>query len=231
VFPNDGIRITPHYIRRVVSPDGSPLQERAPQVHQVISVDIAREMMMLLEAVVQHGTAAAASQMNHALGGKTGTTNNYTDAWFVGFSPSVTCGTWIGFDDRRSLGDKETGARAALPIWMDFMKAAVADVPNEQFPRANAPKKKLDVAMTPDQAPAPAPAAADNGDDNVDTTAPPPPPPQNAVPPPVPADQTTPNDEGSPAAGPQLPAPKKLAVVPSQKSPAGSPQKPNEQQN
>jgi penicillin-binding protein 1A len=231
VFPNDGIRITPHYIRRVVSPDGSPLQERAPQVHQVISVDIAREMMMLLEAVVQHGTAAAASQMNHALGGKTGTTNNYTDAWFVGFSPSVTCGTWIGFDDRRSLGDKETGARAALPIWMDFMKAAVADVPNEQFPRANAPKKKLDVAITPDQAPAPAPAASDNGDDNVDTTAPPPPPPQNAVPPPVPADQTTPNDEGSSAAGPQLPAPKKLAVVPSQKSTAGSPQKPNEQQN
>jgi penicillin-binding protein 1A len=231
VFPNDGIRITPHYIRRVVSPDGSPLQERAPQVHQVISVDIAREMMMLLEAVVQHGTAAAASQMNHALGGKTGTTNNYTDAWFVGFSPSVTCGTWIGFDDRRSLGDKETGARAALPIWMDFMKAAVADVPNEQFPRANAPKKKLDVAITPDQAPAPAPAAADNGDGNVDTTAPPPPPPQNAVPPPVPADQTTPNDEGSPAAGPQLPAPKKLAVAPSQKSPVGSPQKPNEEQN
>jgi penicillin-binding protein 1A len=215
VFPNDGIRITPHYIRRVVSPDGSPIEERAPEVHQVIPVDIARQMMMLLEAVVQHGTGAAASQMNHALGGKTGTTNDYTDAWFVGFSPSVTCGTWVGFDDRRSLGEKETGARAALPIWMDFMKVAIAENPNEQFPRANAPKKKLEVAITPpDQTTAAAPAAADSSDDNLDTT-PPPPPPQNAVPPPVPADQATPNDEGSPAPGPQLPPPKKPLVVPS----------------
>ena len=226
VFPNDGIRVTPHYIRRVVSPDGSPLQERAPEVREVISVGIAREMMTMLQAVVQHGTAAAASQMNHALGGKTGTTNDYTDAWFIGFSPSVTCGTWIGFDDRRSLGEKETGARAALPIWMDFMKVAIADKPNEQFPRANAPKKKLDVAVTPpDQQTA---ASAAPADDNVDTTTPPPPP-QNAVPPPVPADQTMPNDEGFPAAGPQLPAPSKPIVVPlPQKPPVGQPRKPNE---
>ncbi len=211
VFPNDGIRITPHYIRRVVSPDGSPLQERAPQVREVISVDIAREMMMLLEAVVQHGTAAAAAQMNHAFGGKTGTTNDYTDAWFIGFSPSITAGTWIGFDDRRSLGEKETGARAALPIWMDFMKVAVADRPNEQFSRANAPKKKLELAITPDETPTP-PAAAENSDDNVDTT-PPPPPPQSAVPPPAPVNQAAPNDEAAPAPGPQLPAPKHPVVV------------------
>jgi len=212
VFPNDGIRITPHYIRRVVSPDGNPIQERAPEVREVIPVDIAREMMVLLQAVVQHGTAAAASQMNHAFGGKTGTTNDYTDAWFIGFSPSITAGTWIGFDDRRTLGEKETGARAALPIWMDFMKVAVADRPNEQFSRANAPKKKLEVAITPpDQQPT-APAA-DNGDDNVDTS-PPPPPPQNAVPPPVPANGATPNDEGVPSPGPQLPAPRRPVVVP-----------------
>ncbi len=212
VFPNDGIRITPHYIRRVVSPDGNPIQERAPQVREVISVDIAREMMVLLQAVVQHGTAAAASSMNHAFGGKTGTTNDYTDAWFIGFSPSVTAGTWIGFDDRRSLGEKETGARAALPIWMDFMKVAVADRPNEQFPRANAPKKKLEVAITPpDQQPA-APAA-DNGDE-VDESTPPPPPPQSAVPSPAPLNQPLPNDEPAPVAGPQLPAPKRPTVVP-----------------
>ena len=79
------------------------------------------------------GTGAAAAQLKHPLGGKTGTTNDYTDAWFIGFSPSVTCGTWIGFDDRQSLGEKETGARAALPIWMDFMRAAIADKPNEAF--------------------------------------------------------------------------------------------------
>jgi len=115
VFPNDGIHIGPHYIRRVLEVDGQPLQQPRTQVSEAISVDIAREMMVLLQAVVQHGTAAAAAQMKHALGGKTGTTNNYTDAWFVGFSPSITCGTWIGFDNRQSLGDKETGARAALP--------------------------------------------------------------------------------------------------------------------
>jgi penicillin-binding protein 1A len=179
---------------------------------------------MLLEAVVQHGTAAAASSMNHAFGGKTGTTNDYTDAWFVGFSPSVTCGTWIGFDDRRSLGEKETGARAALPIWMDFMKVAVADRPNEQFSRANAPKKKLEVAITPPEEPAPPPppAAAESSDDNVDTT-PPPPPPQSAVPPPAPVNQPAPNDEAAPAPGPQLPAPKRPVVV--QKKPS------DEQQN
>jgi len=221
VFPNDGIRITPHYIRRVVSPDGTPMQEHAPQVREVISVNIAREMMTLLQAVVQHGTAAAASSMNHALGGKTGTTNDYTDAWFLGFSPSITCGTWVGFDDRRSLGEKETGARAALPIWMQFMKVAVADRPNEQFSRANAPKKKLDVDVTQaEPQTTPPPAADDTADGSVDTT-PPPPPQQSAVPAPAPVNQGTPNDEGVPAPGPQLPAPKRPVVVP---------QKPQEQQ-
>ena len=148
-FPNDGIRIEPHFIRRVAQPDGLPLAEKTPQVRSVISVEIAREMMILLEAVTSHGTAAAASALNHALGGKTGTTNNYTDAWFLGFSPSVTCGTWVGFDNRQSLGDKETGAKAALPIWIDFMKAAIADKPDEQFSKANAPKKQIDVPLTP----------------------------------------------------------------------------------
>ena len=151
VFPNDGIRIAPHYIRRV-DPGGRAAAAAADdrEVREVLSVDIAREMMVLLQAVVQHGTAAAASQMKHAFGGKTGTTNGYTDAWFIGFSPSVTCGTWIGFDNRQSLGEKETGARAALPMWMDFMKAAVADKPNEEFARANAPKRQIEVQAEPD---------------------------------------------------------------------------------
>jgi penicillin-binding protein 1A len=186
------------------------MQEHAPEVREVISVDIAREMMVLLQAVVQHGTAAAASSMNHAFGGKTGTTNDYTDAWFIGFSPSITTGTWIGFDDRRTLGEKETGARAALPIWMDFMKVAVADRPNEQFSRANAPKRKLELAVTPpDQAPA---SAGDNGDDADDVT-PPPPPPQHAVPPAAPSNGAAPDDEAAPAPGPDLPAPKRPVVV------------------
>ena len=155
VFPNDGIRIEPHFIRRVVTPDGAPLQQKAPEMHEAISVDIARQMMILLEAVVQHGTAARAAAMKHAFGGKTGTTNNYTDAWFIGFSPSITCGTWIGFDNRQSLGEKETGAAAALPMWMDFMKVAVVDRPDEQFAKPNAPKKQLEVQQATEGEPPP----------------------------------------------------------------------------
>jgi penicillin-binding protein 1A len=88
--------------------------------------------------------------LKHPLGGKTGTTNDFTDAWFIGFSPSVTCGTWIGYDNRQSLGEKETGAKAALPMWMDFMRAAIANKPDEKFPEGGAPKKQLEVA-TPEQ--------------------------------------------------------------------------------
>lgn len=146
VFPSDGIRIAPHTIRRITQPDGLPLQQQRPQVSEVIPVNIASEMMVLLEAVVEHGTGAAALQLHHPLGGKTGTTNNFTDAWFLGFSPSVTCGTWVGFDNRQSLGDKETGAKAALPIWMDFMKAAIANKPNETFAAPHAPPRPIEVA-------------------------------------------------------------------------------------
>ena len=173
VFPNDGIRIEPHYIRRVTEADGTPLHEMPTEVKEVISLETARTMMQLLRAVVMQGTGAAASQLKHPLGGKTGTTNDYTDAWFVGFSPGVTCGTWIGFDDRQSLGEKETGARAALPMWMDFMRAVIAMRPNETFPTAGAPKRQLDVTMPGDADAAPVkktvPASdsdSDSGDDS-----------------------------------------------------------------
>jgi penicillin-binding protein 1A len=148
VFPNDGIRIEPRYIRKVTQADGLPLDAAPSQVSEVISVETARTMMQFLQAVVRYGTGASASQLKHPLGGKTGTTNDFTDAWFIGFSPSITCGTWIGFDDRESLGEKETGARAALPMWMDFMRAAIATKPDEAFPTTGAPKKKLDVPMS-----------------------------------------------------------------------------------
>ncbi len=157
VFPNDGIYIAPHYIRRVLEADGQPMQQPRTQVSEAIPVNIAREMMVLLQAVIQHGTAGAAAELKHALGGKTGTTNNYTDAWFVGFSPSITCGTWVGFDNRQSLGEKETGARAALPIWMSFMKVALADRPNEAFSQPNAPKKQIQVPVDLDTAGTPTP--------------------------------------------------------------------------
>ncbi|HEY6414109.1 MAG TPA: PBP1A family penicillin-binding protein [Edaphobacter sp.] len=176
VFPNDGIRIEPHYIRKVTQADGLPFDQKPTEVTEVTSVETARTMMQLLQAVVRMGTGGAASQLKHPLGGKTGTTNDYTDAWFIGFSPSITCGTWIGFDDRQSLGEKETGARAALPMWMDFMRMAIAAKPNETFAAEGAPKKVLDVPLSraevvkpasqiPDEEEpdAPAPPAANGG--------------------------------------------------------------------
>ncbi len=147
VFPNDGIRIAPHYIRKVTEADGVPLDSKNADVKEVISVETARSMMILLQAVIQHGTAVQAAGLKHPLGGKTGTTNDFTDAWFIGFSPSVTCGTWIGFDDRQSLGKGEQGAKAALPMWIDFMKAAIAGKDTEAFPTGNMPKKQLDVPV------------------------------------------------------------------------------------
>ena len=133
VFPNDGLRVTPRLIRKVENADGITLWEQPPAVNEVISQQTARTMMTLLEAVTAHGTGAAASQLNHPLGGKTGTTSDYTDAWFLGFSPSVTCGVWVGFDSRESLGKKETGAKTALPIWMDVMRVAITGKDDEQF--------------------------------------------------------------------------------------------------
>jgi penicillin-binding protein 1A len=185
VFPNDGIRIEPHYIRQVTQPDGVPLETHNPEVKEVISVDIARQMMILLQAVTKFGTGAAAAQLNHPLGGKTGTTNDYTDAWFVGFSPSVTCGTWIGFDDRQSLGSKETGAQAALPMWIDFMRAAIVGKDTEAFPTADAPKKVLAVPLTGEQPKKPAVEEPDPDDPDAKPTPAMPEKPPVASPPPA----------------------------------------------
>ena len=134
VFPNDGIRVKPHLIRKVTNADGITMWQDMPAVDEIISQQTARTMMQLFRAVTAHGTAAVAAQLNHPVGGKTGTTSDFTDAWFLGFSPSVTCGVWVGYDSRQSLGAKETGARAALPIWMAVMKTAIAGKDDEQFP-------------------------------------------------------------------------------------------------
>jgi penicillin-binding protein 1A len=149
VFPNDGLRVTPHLVRKVSNADGIALWEDRPEVSQVIDQQTARTMMTLLRGVTQHGTGAAAAQLNHPVGGKTGTTSDYTDAWFLGFSPSVTCGVWVGFDSRESLGEKETGARAALPIWMTFMRVAIAGKPDERFPGDDENKDLLKAQAAP----------------------------------------------------------------------------------
>ncbi len=156
VFPDDGVRLVPRLVTKVTDYDGRVLEEDYPEVKDVITSRTARLMTSMLEGVVQHGTAVAATRLKIPLAGKTGTTNDFTDAWFIGFSPSLTAGVWVGFDEKISLGAKETGARAALPIWMDFMSAASAGKDPGQFepapdmpPRATA--QNLD---TSDLAPA-----------------------------------------------------------------------------
>jgi penicillin-binding protein 1A len=156
VFPSDGVHITPRYITKVTDYEGRTLEENFPDVKDVISAHTARTMTAMLREVVLHGTAIAAASLKYPLGGKTGTTNNFTDAWFVGFSPSITCGVWVGYDEKKFLGAKETGSRAALPIWMDFMKVALAGKDPGEFqpPPEPGPNLTLHPLDTPDTAPA-----------------------------------------------------------------------------
>jgi penicillin-binding protein 1A len=157
-FPDDGIRIDPHMIRRVTTYDGALLEQAHPVVHDVISSDVARTMTAMLEDVVQFGTGMPARALGRPAGGKTGTTNDFTDAWFIGFTPQLTAGVWVGYDDRAvSLGKSETGAVAALPIWLEFMQAALAGKPAENF-KDVVPLEKLALSRTvnvdtPDSAP------------------------------------------------------------------------------
>ena len=156
VFPNDGVRVAPRYITKVTDYEGRILEEDFSDIKDVVSSRTARVMTTMLREVVLHGTAAAAAKMPYPLAGNTGTTNDFTDAWFVGFSPSLTCGVWIGYDEKKSLGEKETGARAALPVWMQFMSVALAGKDAGEFQPAPAAlstdvaQKKVD---TPDVAP------------------------------------------------------------------------------
>jgi penicillin-binding protein 1A len=156
VFPNDGVRLNPRYLTRVTDYEGRVLEENFADVKDVVASRTARIMTSMLEGVVQFGTARSAASLKLPLAGKTGTTNDFTDAWFVGFSPATTCGVWIGFDEKKSLGAKETGARAALPIWMDYMKTALAGKDPGQFPPPPppAPSTVSPHVDTPDTAPA-----------------------------------------------------------------------------
>jgi len=131
------------------------LEEDFPDVQDVISERTARIMTNMLREVVLHGTGVAAARLPFPVAGKTGTTNDFTDAWFVGFSPTMSCGVWVGYDERKSLGAKETGAHAALPIWMNFMTQAMAGKDVGDFqpapPTARSVAQNVD---TPDAAPA-----------------------------------------------------------------------------
>src|SRR5579863_89008 len=192
VFPDDGIHIEPHYIRRVTSYDGAVLEEPRPKVTDVIPPEVARTMVAMLEEVVQFGTGVRAKELGRPSAGKTGTTNDFTDAWYIGFTPQITAGVWVGNDDKRiSLGKKETGARAALPIWLEFMQQGMQGMPVESFPNVVpleklAPTRPVQVDV-PDTAP---PAdAAEQGltETSVPRTAPAQPKPTPKLPAPTPA--------------------------------------------
>ena len=150
VFPNLGMQAEPYFIRRVEDYDHLKKEESKPQTRQVLSPEVAQEMLGLLQEVVQHGTATAAKSLGRPLGGKTGTTNDFTDAWFVGFDPSITAAVWVGFDGKKSLGDKQSGAVVALPIWIEFMKEIRKNKPVEQFQTVAQPEPAEEPPMTDD---------------------------------------------------------------------------------
>ena len=128
VFPNGGQRMIPFQIERVRDREGRLLEENRPQSRDALRADTAYVMVSLMRGVVQRGTAQRARrELDWPVGGKTGTMDDYTDAWFVGFDPDVTVGVWVGYDEKRSLGHNEEGARVALPIWIEFLKAYGAD--------------------------------------------------------------------------------------------------------
>jgi penicillin-binding protein 1A len=143
VFPNDGVRIVPRSIKRVVDYSGEVREESATEVRDVISQTTARAMVDLLRGVVDFGTAKKAKVLGRPVAGKTGTTNDYTDAWFIGFTPSLTCGVWVGYDQKKSLGNGEVGAKAALPIWIDFMQRIIGNSPAEEFTGLKLPRNLL----------------------------------------------------------------------------------------
>jgi len=122
VFPNLGTRVTPYLIREIRDPNGHIVEERYPDRKLVVDRETAFVMNYLLRGVVQMGSGWRARHLEAPIGGKTGTTNDNTDAWFIGFSPSITVGVWVGYSIPRSLGEMETGSRAAAPVFVRFME-------------------------------------------------------------------------------------------------------------
>ena len=133
VFPNQGVRMKPYAIQKVTDRAGNVLEENRPEPKDAIRADTAYVMTNLLRGVVLRGTGAKANELNWPVGGKTGTTNDYTDAWFIGFDPDITIAVWLGMDQKKTIGNNMTGTTAALPIWIDIMRAWIGD-------RKDAPK-------------------------------------------------------------------------------------------
>ncbi|MGB4782535.1 penicillin-binding protein 1A [Candidatus Methylomirabilis sp.] len=133
VFANRGTLSPPFAIRRVVGPGDVVLEEQFPQPQQVLREEIAFVLTSVLEGVVERGTGKAAKRLGRPVAAKTGTTQAAEDLWFLGYTPSVVAGIWLGYDQRRSIGSHETAGKIAAPIWVDFMKQSLGDSPVEPF--------------------------------------------------------------------------------------------------
>lgn len=152
-FPNHGVRAQPYFVKRVEDRTGSMLEERQPRVEaEVLSPEVADKMMYLLRNVVLKGTAWKARELGRPVAGKTGTTNDSTDVWFIGFTPQITAGVWIGYDEKKSLGERVYGATLALPVWIDFMKAILEKLPPEDFPSSYQPSGASGLLMAEQRA-------------------------------------------------------------------------------
>jgi len=134
VFPNMGLHVAPTVIRRIRNAKGEVLFEHQPEAKEAITPPVAFQMVQLLRGVVRDGTAQDAKSLGREVAGKTGTTDDYSNAWFVGFSPSLVCGVWVGYEkEAKPIGEGYAGAKAALPIWIDFMHAYFEGRPEEKF--------------------------------------------------------------------------------------------------
>ncbi|HEY6217219.1 MAG TPA: penicillin-binding transpeptidase domain-containing protein, partial [Pyrinomonadaceae bacterium] len=136
-FPNKGIRVEPHLIRKVLDRDGATLEEWERTTYKVMNEYVALTMVGMMRGVVQGGTASAAQVLGVPLAGKTGTVNDHTDVWFIGYTPTYVTGVWMGYPGKKKpLGNDMTGAHGALPMFIDFMKTFLKDKPKEDFPKA-----------------------------------------------------------------------------------------------
>ena len=137
VFPNKGIRVEPHMIRRVLDRDGAVMEEWERTTYKVFSEYVALTMVSMMRGVIQGGTGSAAQVLGVPLAGKTGTVNDHTDVWFLGYTPTYVTGVWMGYPGRKKpLGNEMTGAAGALPYFIDFMRDFLKDKPKEDFPKA-----------------------------------------------------------------------------------------------
>jgi penicillin-binding protein 1A len=129
VFANYGVKVNSYFIRSISDLNNNIIEENFPDRKQVIDKETAFIMNYLLQGVVRSGTGWRARSLPAPIGGKTGTTNDYTDAWFIGFSPTLTVGVWVGFDQKKKLGNEETGSQVAAPIFVAFMEKYLGKYP------------------------------------------------------------------------------------------------------